>query len=279
MERLLGTVNPSKIHVEKAIAKFENSYGSHLPSNSHTLFMGRSKSGKSLAAKSMFDKYQKNFFHKGHCYLFSPTAMVEDWHILFPDYFALENIIYERCTKEKLLKLFNRIKQNFEHGDGEHGPHEILSLVIIDDLANGIHSWHELDEMISTCRHFGCSVWILIQGPCYASTAQRENCWTHSITSDYANIDDLKRICQGKSINTHRSRTSDPTVPTLRELFARVNQLNDELKQPYGRLYYTQTGQKRQFFYQNGMDLRELTVKECKNAYHSTSNDSDSDSD
>lgn len=258
MEKILNpSTNPKKKPTQEACQKFEGQYGKDLPFNCHMSFLGRTKSGKSVACRAMFEKYYKKYFNKGHCYIIAPTAEFEPWGELFPSHFYPENII-SSCSENSILKVLRKIKDNFENGDGEFQPYTIQSLLILDDLANGIHGMHGFTSELMRARHYGCSIFICSQSALFLNPAQREACWCSSISPDFMGKKDLEKICFGKNIEPYRTKNSPADIPTLAECFKKVEEINRKTNNRYGRLFFSQCSGERKFYYQNAAELSPL---------------------
>lgn len=256
MEKILNPkANEKKRATKEACERFEERFGAHLPFNCHMSFLGRTKSGKSVACRAMIERYYKNHFHQG--YVVSPTCDFEPWSECFPKLFPPENT-YNSSNEETIMKVLKGIKSDFEHGNGQYQPYEMQTLLILDDLAKGLWSMNSFSSELQRARHFGCSIFILAQSPMFLNSAQREACWASSISPDFTSKRELEKICFGKNLEAYRTKTTPANLPTLAECFKKVEKLNKERGNRYGRFFFSQCSGIREFFYQNADRLEVL---------------------
>lgn len=228
----------------------------HLPGVGHHMcFEGRSNSGKSRAAKELIDHYYKDLFDE--IVVISPNAHKDNWAAVGVQ---TKNLITD-ATEDAFLAVSRRAQQNFSYHPAK-GKDNYFTLIILDDIAEGLKRWRSFPSELVRIRHDGCSVWTLIQDTKFAPASVRGQQYAQSLNPQFTELDDLRRLADGKGFVVKRSIHTPDDVITLTEAIAEVRELNKKNKNKYGKLFVsTVDDAEPKFLYHVGADFTPLTGK------------------
>jgi hypothetical protein len=131
------------------------------------LIISKKGGGKSSLLLNMLKS--KNMYNKkiDNIYLFSPTALNDHKFDDLVEELDEEGHFFSKLTDENLQKTLDGVKAYNETFDKKKKKREPFNLIIFDDLLAEIsrkgHKAELLSHLITTCRHYKCSLIFLIQ--------------------------------------------------------------------------------------------------------------------
>jgi len=149
---------PSKLNLENENDKWIKKRSELVPYpfpgvTDHCLFAGTTKSGKSHVIKSwLAGPYNKVF---DDIFFINPTADKENYTTLFE---IPEDNVMTDMDSDTLDYLFDDLKKRFFHRKADYCP-----LLIFDDCVDMLNTIPEFPKFMSTCRHYGITIWIAVQ--------------------------------------------------------------------------------------------------------------------
>ena len=152
------------------------------------IFLGPSKSGKTVALISLILEQYKGVFER--IYVFSPSVNIDDGWIPVKKYTEREQAYWDEWDESALRRIIQQQRKITEASKKLEMKKLYQVLVVIDDFADTpqLHKPHgALDTLFIQGRHTQISTWVSSQKLRLISAAVRVNmqflCWTPSSRS------------------------------------------------------------------------------------------------
>lgn len=180
--------------IDRFIAKRKDDVQKPFPGIlSHTMFSGSTQSGKSTLMKIWLDTVYNKVFDE--IFYFNYTSDVDNFTEIFE---VPEDNVFNDLDEDILEVVYEEIKQRFKYRDGNY-----LSLLIIDDMNKLLRRLKNFGRFLSSCRHYGITVWLGCQDLTNIDRDMRTQLYAYVVFpySEPATLEMIAKNTIGKKLN------------------------------------------------------------------------------